>query len=212
MFVRGQYWVIIDTVLSQGSHEVIAHYHAAEGTDVRFLSADSATLAVPCESGRKRLFFKALGDVVTLDWGEDWVSSAYGRRTRAPLGRIFSRGIGRRVVMAVIVPLHGDLAVTVTDVPAKEGRAVRLDRPDSHDLLLFGEGGIVRADTAELDGDAAFVRRFTPNGRIESMALFGTRATLSVGNLTFQAEGAAEAVRTAAGWVVEGNGTVSARS
>ena len=212
LFVRGQYWVIIDTVLSRGSHEAIVHYHAAAGAEVRFLSADSATVDVPCASDRKRLFFKALGDVVTLDWGEDWVSSAYGRRTRAPLGRIFSRGTGRRVVMAVIVPLHGDQAVTVTDVPAKEGRAVRLDRPDSHDLLLFGDGGTVRADTAELDGDAAFVRRFTSNGRVESMALFGARATLSVGNLTFHAEGAAEAVRTAEGWVVDGNGKVIARS
>lgn len=212
MFVRGQYWVIIDSVLGKGSHEVIAHYHLAEGAGVRSLSANSAEIEVPCGSKRKRLFFKALGDVVTLDWGEDWVSSAYGRRTRAPLGRIFSRGTGRRDVIAVIVPLDGDQSLSVAEVPAKEGRAVRLDRPDTHDLLLFRAGGILRADAVELDGDAAMVRRSAPNGRVESMALFGASATLSVGNLTFRAAGAAEAARTETGWVVKGDGEVSART
>ena len=208
VFVRGQYWVIIDTVLTEGSHESIAHYHFAPDAEVRSLSADSATIDVSCTTGSRRLFFKAMGDVLTLDWGEDWVSPAYGRRVRAPLGRIFSRGTGRRDVIAVLAPVVGGQIATVKEIPANPGRAVRLDRPDSRDLLLFGAGEILRADAVELNGDAAFLRRSAKDGRVESMALFGTRATLTVDDVVFHADVAAEAVRSAAGWTVVGDGRV----
>ena len=108
------------------------------------------------------------------------------------------------LVLAVV----GGLIATVQEIPANPGRAVRLDRPDSRDLLLFGAGEILRADAVELNGDAAFLRRSAKDGRVESMALFGTRATLTVDDVVFHADVAAEAVRSAAGWTVVGDGRV----
>lgn len=212
LFVRGQYWVIIDTVLTSGSHESIAHYHIALGSTVKSVSPNTAWIDTPCASGRRRLFFAALGDVVTLDWGEDWVSPAYGSREQAPYGRVFSRGTGRRDIISVLVPAADGQSVSIAEMPAKEGRAILVDRPGMHDLLLFGTEGRVRVDQAVMKADTALVRRGSPGGRIESMALFGANAELFVGELTIRARKATEVERDADGWTVEGDGRVTTGS
>ncbi|MEO8620408.1 MAG: alginate lyase family protein, partial [bacterium] len=130
LFVRGQYWVIIDTVLSVGRHEAVAHFHTALGSSVAPESPSSAWIETPCASGRRRLFFAVLGDAVTLDWGSDWVSAAYGSRQQAPLGRVVGRGAGRRDIVSVLVPASEGQSVSVSEVPAKEGRALLVDRHD----------------------------------------------------------------------------------
>jgi hypothetical protein len=209
LFVRGQYWIIIDTVLTAGSHESIAHFHTALGSTVRSVSPRSAWIETPCASGRRRLFFAVLGDVVTLDWGEDWVSPAYGSRQQAPYGRVFSRGTGRRAIVSVLVPAAEGQSVSVSEVPAKEGRAIVVDRPDTYDLFLLGAGGVAEVSGAEMKADTAFVRRASPDGEIGAMALFGGGAELTAGAVRFAATTAAEAVRGADGWIVTGTGHVT---
>ena len=212
LFVRGEYWVITDTVLTTGSHESIAHFHVATGSTVQSLSPTSAWIDAACASGRRRLFFAVLGDVVTLDWGEDWVSPAYGRREQAPYGRVFSRGTGRRDIVSVLVPVVDGQSVSVTELSAREGRAIVVDRAGAHDLLLVGIGGRAHTDQGELRGDLAFVRRRTPGGDILAMALFGGKGELSVGALTFGATTAAEATLGAGTWTIVGSGRVNDRS
>jgi hypothetical protein len=60
-----------------------------------------------------------------------------------------------------------------------------------------------------MDAEAALVRRSSPEQAVTSLALFGDTARLVTAELRFQADGAAEAVRTRAGWVVEGVGKVT---
>ena len=78
-----------------------------------------------------------------------------------------------------------------------------------HDLFVFGTEGTVRVCGVEMDAEAALVRRSSPEGAVTSLALFGDAARLITDELSFHAAGAAEAVRTSAGWVVEGVGRVT---
>jgi hypothetical protein len=104
--------------------------------------------------------------------------------------------------------------VSVRELPTDTGRAVAVDRPGKHDLLLFETEGSVRVDGMEMAGDAALMRRGSAvrGAALEGVALFGAKAWLEVDGLTFHAEEAAEMVRTGSGWRVEGRGRVVVRS
>jgi Heparinase II/III-like protein/Heparinase II/III N-terminus len=210
-FVRGEYWVVLDTILAAGTHESTAHFHAALGSRVTSVTARSAWIDACCDNDRRRLFFAVVGDVDSLEWGEDWVSPSYGRRARGPYARVTTRGLGRRDMVTVLCPASGDPVISVRGVSPQQGkgRAVVVDRPDTHDLFLFGTEGAVRVCGVEMDAEAALVRRSSPEGAATSLALFGDTARLRTDELSFQATGAAEAVRTRAGWVVEGVGRVT---
>ena len=212
-FVRGEYWVIVDTILSVGTHESTAHFHMASGSRVTQATARSGWIDAACADGRSQLFFAVAGDVDSLEWGDDWVSPSYGSRTRAPYARVTSRGQGRRDLVTVLCPASAGQPVTVRGLPteAGKGRAVVVDRPDTHDLFLFDTEGTVRLAGVEMDADAALIRRRSPGGPVSSLALFGAAARLRVDDLHIQAAGAAEAVCTTCGWVVEGDGRVTVR-
>ncbi|MEO8624213.1 MAG: hypothetical protein ABI625_24245, partial [bacterium] len=100
----------------------------------------------------------------------------------------------------------------VSEVPAKEGRALLVDRHDTHDLILFGAEGGASVGQMEVTASTAFVRRRSPAGEIEGMALFGGGAGLVAGPLEFRVTTGAEAVRGTNGWTITGDGQVSERS
>ncbi|MEP6731612.1 MAG: alginate lyase family protein [bacterium] len=212
-FVRGEYWVVVDTILAAGTHETTAHFHTALGSRATPVTRMSAWIDA-CGDGEGRLFFAAAGDVDTLEWGEDWVSPSYGSRDRAPTARLTSIGTGRRDLVTVLCPALAGEVVTVSPLPTEQGkgRAVVVDRPDRHDLFLFGTEGTVCVNGLEMDADAALIRRVSPESDVTSMALFGAAARLTVGGVRFDVVGAAEAVAGSAGWVVEGNGKVTVRA
>jgi hypothetical protein len=210
-FVRGEYWVVVDTLLAAGEHESTAHFHAALGSRVVSVTPSSARIDAPCAEGRGQLFFAAVGDVDALEWGEDWVSPSYGSRARAPYVRVTSRGRGRRDLVTVLCPSPDGGSVSVEEIPTEEGkgRAVVVSRPDKHDLFVFGTGSTVCLKGVTMDAEAALVRRCSPAGDVTALALFGANARLAVDGLSFHATDAAEAVRASDGWKVNGVGEIA---
>lgn len=210
-FVRGEYWVVVDTILATEMHDATAHFHAALGSRVTSVTPTSAWVDVPCADGWSRLFFASVGDVDTLEWVEDWVSPSYGSRALAPYARVTSRGRGRRDIVTVLCPCAEGQSVTVEDVPTadRKGRAVVVNRPERHDLFILGTEGTVRINGVEMDADAAVVRRGSSEGDVMALALFGASARLTVDGLDFRATVAAEAERAGAGWEVRGVGAVA---
>ena len=210
-FVRGEYWVVVDTILASETHESTAHFHAALGSRVTSVTASSARIESPSAEGWSRLFFATAGDVDVLDWGEDWVSPSYGSRARAPYARVTSRGRGRREIVTVLCPMLEGESVSVDELPTQDGRgrAVVVNRPDKHDLFLFGQDGRARVNGVEMEADAALVRRRSAQGDATALALFGAESRLRVDGLTLSATGVAEAVRVNGGWTVNGVGEVA---
>ncbi len=210
-FVRGEYWVVVDTMLAAERHESIAHFHAALGSRVTAATGTTAWIDAPCAEGWSRLFFAVAGDVDALEWGEDWVSPSYGSRSRAPYARVTSLGTGRRDLVTVLCPSPEGGHIAVHELPTEggKGRAVVVDRPEGYDVFLFAVDGPVRLNGLEMDADAGLVRRRSAEGRVTALALFGADARLTVDGLRFEATEAAEAVRTTKGWDVSGAGKVA---
>jgi hypothetical protein len=210
LFVRGEYWVILDSILTEGADVATAHFHFARGATVAQVSPWSARVSTPCGEGRRGLFFAVAGQVDSLDWGEDWVSPSYGTRLRAPCGRVSSGQSGRRDLVTVLMPAAETEIVSVREVPASQGRAVRVDRPGTSDLFVFSTEGTVRVGDVEMRAEAAVIRRAAEGGEVERVALFGVAAELTVGALEVRANGAVEVARSGGGWMVEGDGRAGA--
>jgi hypothetical protein len=208
LFVRGEYWVIVDSILAGGAHESTAHFHAAIGTSVAPASPNSAWLTVPCAGAPKRLLFSVAGDVDALDWSQDWVSPAYGSRVLAPHGRLVARGTGRKDLITVLVPASGERDVSVEELPTSSGRAVLVSRHDRRDMVLCSTGRGILLEGVEASADVAVIQR-TGGSAIDTVALFGSAASVSIDGFTANATGAAEFTRRGDVWRVEGNGFVT---
>jgi hypothetical protein len=135
----------------------------------------------------------------------DWISPSYGRRVRAPVVRVASRRSGERTIVTVLCPLAEGDTVSVTDIPASEGRGIAVSRPEWYDLLVLGAAGRAKVSGVELSGDAALLRRKAPGASLISVALFGQDARLAADGELFEASDmAAEALRGVSGWTSTG--------
>lgn len=210
LFVRGEYWVVLDTVLTDGEHESVAHFHGAAGAELTSLSERSAWLEASCASGTSGLLFAVAGDVDSVEWGQGWVSPAYGVRERGPEARVTSRGKGRRDLITVLCPAREPGATSVHELVTDRGRGVVIDRHGRRDLVLFDTAGAGCGTSGmSMDADAALIRRASADGPVEAIALFGEQARLAVDGITVEATGAVEVVRdAAAGWTLVGAGRV----
>jgi hypothetical protein len=213
LFVRSGYWVVVDTILAEGEHEAVAHFHTAVGSRLTALGASSARIDRACTGLSARLVFFVAGDVASVQWGEGWVSPVYGTKSIAPAIRVASRGAGRREIITLLVPETGDGSVAVRDLPGDGGRAVAIDHPAGRgsDLLLVRNTGVAQIHPVEMEAELALIRRDALGRELRSVALFGDSARLSVDGVSFEAAGAAEFVRRGAEWSVEGAGRVVAR-
>jgi hypothetical protein len=209
LFVRGSYWLIVDSVSGEGHHESTAHFHLAVGSTVTPQSAHSARIQPPCGVMPDGIIFAVAGDVDALEWEQDWVSDAYGRRDLAPVARVITRGSGARHLVSLLLPIRDGRPSSVEELPCTGGRLIAVDRAGNHDLLVYRHEGVVRAGPMELDADFALIRRASRTGAIQSVALFGATARLRVDSYEFQASGSAEISARDAGWVVEGSGRVT---
>lgn len=192
LFVHRDYWVVVDSILAAGEHEAVAHWHAAIGATVRPISPLSAIVSVPCAEGSRALFLGAAGDVGSLAWDEDWVSPSYGSRTLAPRARLVSRGHGRRDLITVLAPVGEAGPVELRELPVAEGRALSVSRQGMYDVILLGPSGEVNAAGVNGEADAVLVRRASAGGEIQSAALFGATARVSLDGVELRATGGAE--------------------
>ena len=205
LHVRGEYWIVVDTVVSDVASDAVAHFHAAEGATPESMAERSLVLRFPCSAERPRLFFGTAGDVDAVVVENDWIPPSYGRRVRAPAVRVASRRSGERTIVTVLCPLAEGDTVSVTDIPASEGRGIAVSRPEWYDLLVLGAAGRAKVSGFELSGDAALLRRKAPGAPLVSVAVFGHEARLAADGDVFEAAGvAAEALRSVGGWTSTG--------
>ncbi|MEO7458371.1 MAG: alginate lyase family protein, partial [Gemmatimonadaceae bacterium] len=205
-FVRGEYWIIVDSLLAAGTHETTAHYHFAPGTIVTPDTPAAVRLETTGGEARQSLFFAVTGDVDEVKWEQGWVSPSYGSRTEAPYARAISRGTGRRDIISVLCPVTDGARVSVSEVEAEGGRAVVVDRQGTYDVVMIPSGGEMRMPGVALHGDGAWVRRASADAAPEALALFGADSRITVAGVEVTASLAAEARRTGGSWVVEGEG------
>ncbi len=209
LFVRTGFWVVVDSMVTEGAHQAVANFHGAIGSRLMPRGPTSAVLSLPGGTRQERLHFSVHGDVSSVRWEEDWVSPVYGAKVLAPCIRVATQGHSELVTL--LVPAAGDEVVTVEELEMAGGRACRIARSSERgvDLLLLGTGQLAAHDAGGLSvagAELAWVRRVSPGGPLTAVSLCGASARLTVDGITFTTDSAAEFLRHERGWSVEGPG------
>lgn len=207
-FVRGEYWVVVDTIEAKAECTSVTHWHCAIGTHVERVDALNARLTHTANGETATLQLSVAGDVDSFEFGEDWVSRAYGVRTMAPSARISSKGAGTHSIISLIHPLRGNADVEVSTPAVTNGHAIVVRHRDSEDTIIMPFAGeTAQTDDLRVRGDFAFVRRDTDEVRmVRKLALFGADAELHAPGVKAITSSALEGVRALSSYDTHGEG------
>ncbi|MFL5620527.1 MAG: alginate lyase family protein [Gemmatimonadaceae bacterium] len=168
LFLRGRYFVVLDTIAAEGAHDWALHWHVAPDLEVREIATNAVTITNPARAHGSLLGLVCLGDGV-LRRGTAWRSEVYGARGEAPLMTYASSGRGRQHVVTLLLP-----APAQTRSRASESGSLALDV--SSGLLrdvVFRRGSAETLDVAGLITDAECAVRTSADGDDERLFLLG---------------------------------------
>jgi hypothetical protein len=133
LFVKGDYWIMRDSVNASGEHDYSLNFHYAVGAKP---TVNPDGLFVGDEDHRLYTF----GDDGIWEQKESWISNNHGKRMNAPLLRFNSRGIGPQEFFSFILPVDkGEEPPSVYEVPSDGGRAFVIKYRGYTDVLVYND-------------------------------------------------------------------------
>lgn len=175
LFLKNDYCVMRDAVETSGEHRYDLHFHfnadalpmikeAEEGDSfVNELRADAPGLRI--------YTFAQSGE-----WqaNEGWVSNCYGARVAAPVKTFTADGTGRQEFFSFLIPQRArDAEMLVHEIEAIGGCAFEIRNSKWRDVLLCGDGTMVKAGRIASDGKMAWTRFSNDEEMLEEFVLIG---------------------------------------
>lgn len=160
LFLKRDYWVLSDRVISHGEHKLDLHFHFDPSRSVDIYKE---SLRLTEKSPGFNLFVFAGSGA----WGKEdgWVSHCYGEKQPAPAA-VFS-AIATAEIVTFMIPGSGGQASehSVREVEAIGGRAFEIDGDKAFDIVMIGNGARVEMSRLASDFQWAWVR-FSDGGRV----------------------------------------------
>lgn len=209
LFLKGDYWVMRDRVLTEGAHDYDLRFHFAPGSNPFIAEADNATSSAASPLREYSMDVPGL-DLVAFSQGgawrteQSWVSRCYGERTAAPLC-VFSvasvgpalgqsKGASQGVeFISFLIPRdasEGHDVGEVRETEAEGGKAFEFIKADARDLLLLlaaDVGPAVEALEVSSDFRWTWLRFERETGELKEMVLLGGRSLSIDGRKVFEA-------------------------
>ncbi|MDQ3258240.1 MAG: heparinase II/III family protein, partial [Acidobacteriota bacterium] len=159
LFIKGEYWMMRDTITTAGAHRYQWHYHFAPhaapfvraGPPQRFAGSNETRTAA------HELDILLPGEAAEVHEEEGSVSECYGARTPAPVVVLSTTGAGSQDFMTFLMPRGKNQpgGVEWREVAATGGRAFAAFVKDGRDLVMVGSNGR-RIDAAPFSSDFAW--------------------------------------------------------
>lgn len=146
LFLKNDYWVIHDRVLSHSSHTADVAFHFDSGL-VPSLSR-SVTGRTIIREGTTGNGFLEIHSFGNGEWKQEnaWVSDCYGRRQPSVVC-VFSATVGAgQDVISFLLPGIEESESSIEEIKASGGRAFRITRKSAFDVLMILDGGRVEAE------------------------------------------------------------------
>lgn len=155
LFLKRDYWVLRDRVISQGEHKLDLHFHVDPSRSVD-IERESLRLTENKETPALDLVaFAASGA-----WGKEdgWVSHCYGEKQPAPVAVFSAMGVAE--IVTFMIPSSGDQISehSVQEVEAIGGRAFEISGDKAFDIVMIGNGTRVEMSRLASDFEWAWVR------------------------------------------------------
>jgi hypothetical protein len=162
LFLKRDYWVLSDRVISHGDHKLDLHFHFDPYSSVEI---DKESLRLT--ENKKILSLDMTVFAGSGAWKKEdgWVSCCYGEKQPAP-GALFS-AMGVEEMVTFMIPSSGGRMseYSVKEVEAIGGRAFEVAGNRTFDIVTVGNG--TRVEMARLASDFEWVWvRFSDGGRV----------------------------------------------
>ncbi|MFN2501401.1 MAG: alginate lyase family protein [Pyrinomonadaceae bacterium] len=133
LFLKNDYWIIRDTVETDGEHDYALNFHYDAATTPRM---DESGAWVGDDVHRVYTF----GGDGLWEQKESWISNNHGMKINAPLLRFVSRGVGVQEFFTFILPVENGVGgPTVTETFSPAGRAFVIKYGGFTDLFVIND-------------------------------------------------------------------------
>lgn len=177
LFLKHDYWIVRDAVLTEGEHRYDLHFHFVAGAHPALeKEAGAQTFAAERGSNAPGLDLYAFGASGEWRLEEGWVSSCYGERRPAPVCTFTAHGTGAQEFYSFLLPRTAASAQTsVRELAARGGRAFELLDEGVCDQLLAGSGALVETQRLTSDFKWAWARFDLETGLPSELVLIDGR-------------------------------------
>ena len=137
IFLKKNYWIIRDYLVSDSASEIKSWLHF--DSNVEPLREKDHAIRVMGENGHRIVLqvstFGSQGDWI---WESGWVSHSYGSKVEAPVLSFAVQTEGQEELITFLVPEHvGVGKPVVREIEALNGQAFEVNYGGKHDVLLF---------------------------------------------------------------------------
>ncbi len=161
LFLKHDYWVLRDRVISHGEHKLDLYFHFDPSRSVDIDKESLRLTAIKETPGLNMVAFAGSGA-----WrkGDGWVSHCYGEKQPASTGVFSARGVTE--IVTFMIPSSGGRISehSVKEVEAVGGRAFEI-AGETFDIVMIGNGTRVEMSRLASDFEWAWVR-FSDGGRV----------------------------------------------
>ena len=178
LFLKNDYWVMRDAVETAGTHQYEQHFHFDVGTQPVFETSERTVISAIETTGDKSAL-QLFSFATNGDWRieNDWISACYGRRANAPVCTFRASGTGSQEFYSFLIPRRvKEVRARVQEIEAIGGRAFEIRDDGSFDVLLVGDGSLVKTNRLETDFNWAWARFSIDGETLEELVLIDGRS------------------------------------
>jgi len=167
MFLKHDYWILRDKVISGGEHTVDLRFHFAPRTNPLInVTEKQAMVSVGGESGSGGLDVYVFGNEGCWRREEAWTSPCYGKKVRARVYAFSALINGNGELVTFLLPLSGDMKSepVIRAVEAIGGKAFEVTHPKGIDIVMIRADNCSVVETARISSDYEWTwARFSDN-------------------------------------------------
>jgi hypothetical protein len=160
LFVKKDYWIIRDYVVTSGTHDYRLNLHFAPRT----FPETTSPFCLRETSALQGLDIQVFAPGGEWEQETGWISECYGNRVEAPIRRFWFRASDNAEAVTFMVPkaLKSD-HLSISEINAIGGRSFKIARESSYDLCMITSGGYIESDHIGTDCKWAWLR-MSPDG------------------------------------------------
>lgn len=155
LFLKNDYWVIRDSVKSEGAHQADLWFHFETGATPMIKAVEGQSVMVTEESGVSGLDIAVFGENARWRREESAVSHCYGMKEEGRLYVSSSTIDSDRELVTFLIPheISSAMGCNVREVEAIGGRAFQVTHGLGEDVLMLRNSKSARVETERLSSD-----------------------------------------------------------
>ena len=191
LFLKNDYWIVLDEIASSGSHQAELSFHFDSGTNPLIEATDGPEVLLSERAEQAGLDVAVFGSSGHWRREEGWVSHCYGSKEPSRLYVYSAQTAGNERFVTFLLPRVEAATYTVREVEAIGGKAFEVTHEKGLDIVMIPAADSERVEMKRLASNFVWTwARFTDseaNAPAELVLLNGSELTIE-GKQVLQAD------------------------